>query len=107
MSISKSNEQNPYCIGESDNERSCTYWTQNDRDYFIDPDGDMLNLSRLTAYAEYGEKVHDAEVHHEIPAIKADVPEFLDPVPLRKHRQSHSDPTIVEIDGIPRLRVDS
>ena len=106
MSISKSNEQNPYCIGESNNDRVCNYWTQDDRDYFKEPGGEMLNLSRLTAYAEYGEKVHDAEVHHEIPAIKADVPEFLDPVPFGKHRQSHSDLTIVEKDGIPRLRVD-
>jgi len=107
MSSSEYTEENPYCIGESDNERCCTYWTQDDRDYFIDPDGDMLNLSRLTAYAEHGRSVHDAEVHHELPPIKADIADFLDPVPSGKHRQSHSDPTIVEEDGIPRLRVDS
>ena len=105
MSISKSTNNNPYCIGKSDNERTCYYWTQDDRDYIKEPGGDILNLSRLTAYAEYGESVHGADVHHELPAIKADVPEFLEPVAPEEHRQSHADPTIVETDGIARHRV--
>jgi len=87
---------------------SCTYWVRDDdRDFLTDPNGEIVNLARLTAYARYGDEIHGAHVHHEIPLYKIDAPAFLSPLSPEEHGRLHgqeSDP--VEIEGIPRLRAD-
>lgn len=99
---SKTTEKN-----ESSNQsRKCTYWTRHDsREFITDPNGDVVNLARLTAYAEYGDAVYDVHVHHEIPPLKIDAPAFLRPLPAVEHGRFHGqDPNPVEVDGVPRLR---
>lgn len=85
------------------------YWRRDDhREFITDPNGDVVNLARLTAYAEYGDVVHEREIHHEIPIEKPDAPPFLTPLTEEAHGALHgSYPEPREIDGIPRLRPDS
>jgi hypothetical protein len=89
--------------------RKCTYWVRDDdREFITDPNGDVVNLARLTAFAEYGEKIYDSHAHHEIPLLKVDAPEFIDAFGEEEHGELHrqnADPDIV--DGIPRLRAES
>ena len=95
--------------GEQNSNQGCIYWVrEDDRSFIADPEGDgeIVNVPRLTAYAEYGEEIHDRHIHHEIPLVKIDAPEFLDALGPGDHRQIHSQDTEpVEVDGIPRLRV--
>lgn len=64
-----------------------------------------MNLARLTAYAEYGDEIHEAQVHHEIPPAKIDAPRFLFPFSEEEHGRFHaSNPEPLEVDGFPLLR---
>lgn len=101
--------ENRYCIDTSNRNANCTYWTREDgRDFVTDPNGEIVNLARLTAYAEHGEEINDAEAHHELPTLKINAPAFIDAVPKCEHIRFHASGDLVsEIDGIPRLRVDS
>lgn len=87
---------------------SCSYWVRDDeRSFLTDPNGVIVNLARLTAYAEYGGEIHDTQAHHEIPILKIDAPAFLQPLSEEDHRQLHgSDSEPTEVDGIPRLRLE-
>jgi len=117
MSISDNNtdaephhspDSQPYTTGDDYADRKCTYWVRSDgREFFTDPNGDIVNLARLTAYAEYGEEIVDAQVHHEIPALKIDAPAFLDALSAKEHGEFHgSSPEYEEVDGFPLLRKD-
>lgn len=87
---------------------SCTYWIRDDhREFITDPNGDVVNLSRLTAYAELGDEIYDRHVHHEIPELKVDAPRFLDALEPGEHFQLHGNSDPVEVDGISLLRADS
>lgn len=92
--------------GTTNSDRSCIYWIEGDGyGRITDPNGEILNLSRLTAYAEHGKAIHTADAHHELPALKIDAPAFLDAIPRGEHlRFHHSDPDVTEVDGIPLLR---
>jgi hypothetical protein len=92
----KSNSQN----------RNCTYWVRHDgREFITDPNGDVVNLARLTAYAEYGDDIHDGQAHHEMPLLKIDAPAFLDVLGKEEHGRFHfQGPEPVEKDGFPVLR---
>lgn len=89
----------------SDDGASCTYWVRDDgREFITDPNGDVVNLARLTAYAEYGESIHDAQAHHKMPLLKIDAPGFIEPLPADEHGRLHAqDPDPVEMDGFPLL----
>ena len=108
MSTTDESAENYYTTETSNSSANCTYWTREDgRDFITDPNGEIVNLARLTAYAEHGEKINDAEAHHELSTLKVDAPEFLAAIPKGKHLEFHSSgPTISEIDGIPLQRVD-
>jgi hypothetical protein len=108
MSFTDKISENRYCTDTSNSNANCTYWTREDgREFITDPNGKIVNLARLTAYAEHGEKINDAEAHHELPTLKVDAPAFLAAIPKGEHLKFHSSgPTISEIDGIPRHRVD-
>lgn len=96
-----------YTISDtSDSDARCSYSTRKDgRAILRDPDGKMLNIARLTAYAEHGEEVHRKSIHHEIPTRKIDIPEFLRPMSRAEHSGFHaSDPDPVFVDEIPLLR---
>jgi hypothetical protein len=85
---------------------SCTYWVRDDgREFITDPNGDVVNLARLTAYAEHGDDIHEVQAHHEIPLLKIDAPAFLDALTQEEHGAYHGqDPDPVEVDGFPLLR---
>lgn len=106
MSIKNINDSIEY--NQSDEHTpKCTYWVREDdgREFITDPNGDIVNLARLTAYAEYGEEIHDAHAHHEIPLLKIDAPAFLDVLREEEHGRFHGeDPDPVEMDGFPVLR---
>lgn len=108
MSCTNKSAENYRCNDTSNRNANCTYWTrENGRDFITDPNGEIVNLARLTAYAEHGEKIHDAEAHHELPTFKVNAPGFIDAVPKCEHLRFHaSGAPVSEIDGIPRLRVD-
>lgn len=75
--------------------------------YFLeDPDtGEQINVSRLTAYAEFGEEIHERDAHHEIPLLKVDAPKFLDALTREEHTRYHKqNPDPVEQDGYPVFR---
>lgn len=101
-----------YVISDtSESDARCSYSTRDDtgRAILREPGGEMLNVARLTAYAEHGEKIHDVDgesvVHHEIPGYKVDIPEFLRPMSRAEHSEFHaSDPEPLYVDGIPLLR---
>lgn len=90
----------------SDSDAHCSYSTRKGgRAILRDPNGEMLNVARLTAYAEHGEEVHRKSIHHEIPTRKVDIPEFLRPMSRAEHSGFHAnDPEPVFVDGIPLLR---
>jgi hypothetical protein len=81
-------------------------YQQGGRHYFVDQEsGKWLNIARLTAYAEYGEEIHDKVVHHEIPLLKIDAPRFLGALSREQHTEYHNqEPTPSEVDGFPILR---
>lgn len=93
---------------KTNSDRNCTYWVRDDAPEFItDPDGEIVNLARLTAYAEHGEQIHEAHAHHELPLLKIDAPRFLDALTPGDHGQLHGqNPEPVEVDGIPLVRAD-
>lgn len=102
---STDNEDNPN--EERKNETpNCTYWVRHDaREFLTDPNGEIVNLARLTAYAEYGDEIHDKQIHHEIPLLKIDAPGFLKPLDGKEHEKFHArNPDSVEADGFSLLR---
>jgi hypothetical protein len=111
MSVKKSNEnkkKNQYITTESagaSNLQCSHFFRDNGRQFITDPNGDIVNIARLTAYVEHGEEVHDGQIHHEVPLFKMDAPEFLTVLSESEHARFHgSDPEPVVIDGVPRLR---
>ena len=86
----------------------CTYWVRDGgRTFVTDPNDEILNLSRLTAYARYGKEIYDAHAHHEIPLLKIDAPAFLDSLSPSEHGTLHaSDSPLNEVDGFPLIRDD-
>jgi hypothetical protein len=91
---------------ETNRNCNCTYWVRDDdRDFLTDPHGKVVNLARLTAYAEYGESIHDAHAHHEIPLAKINAPEFIDAISPEEHHQLDHQ-AIEEANGIPVIRAD-
>lgn len=89
-------------------DRKCTYWVRDDaREFITDPNGEIVNLARLTAYAEHGEAIFDAHAHHELPLLKINAPRFIDALTPEEHWQLHGkDSGPVEVDGIPLIRAD-
>lgn len=89
----------------SKSDASCSYSTrENGRALFREPGGEVLNVARLTAYAEHGKDIFDKVVHHEIPGYKIDIPEFLCPISRPEHTKFHkNDPEPVYEAGIPLL----
>lgn len=89
---------------ETKSNRSCTYWIRDadGREFITDPNGQILNLARLTAYAEHGPEIHEGEAHHELP-LKIDAPRFIDAISREEHYQLDHD-EIVEVDGFPLVR---
>jgi hypothetical protein len=100
-----------YIISDtSESDARCSYSTrENGRAIFREPGGEVLNVARLTAYAEHGEEIYDVDgqsvVHHEIPLYTIDIPEFLCPMSRAEHSGFHaSEPEPIYVDGIPLLR---
>ncbi len=91
---------------DRDNNALKSHYQQGGRHYLIDPDtDDRVSISRLTAYAEYGEKIREKDAHHEIPLLKVDAPRFLDALTREEHTEYHKkDPNPVEVDGFPVFR---
>lgn len=89
---------------ETNSNRQCTYWIRDDgREFITDPNGEIANLTRLTAYVEHGEAIHDAQAHHELSTLKIDAPRFIDALSQKEHGQlSHDEAT--EVDGFPLIR---
>ena len=87
---------------------SCTYWVRKDgREFITDPNGDVVNLARLTAYAEHSDDIFEAEAHHKILPLKIDAPAFIEPLTREEHIRLHSqNPSPVEVDGIPVLQLE-
>lgn len=82
----------------------CSHWFD-DRGYeFVgDTAGEIVNIARLTAYAEYGDAIHGGHAHHEIPELKVTAPKFLDVLPPTEHLQlAHGEREVV--DGFPLVR---
>jgi hypothetical protein len=88
------------------NQTNCSYWVRPDgREFITDPNGDVVNLARLTAYAEHGKEIHQAEAHHKIPLQKIDAPAYLEPIAKEEHARFHGkDPDPEIVDGIPLLQ---
>lgn len=97
-------DENPSSPDTTNSNRKCTYWIRDDaREFITDPDGQIVNLARLTAYAEHGEAIYDAEAHHELSSLKIDAPTFLDALPREEHAQvNHGE--VQEVDGFPLIR---
>lgn len=114
MIISKHTDSFAYRISEqttecesSDFVPSLKYHYQDGGRHFLeDPQtGEQLNIARLTAYAEYGDAIYDADAHHEIPILKIDAPRFIAPLDAAEHAAYHGeDPEPTEVDGFPLLR---
>jgi len=85
---------------------SCTYWVRDDgREFITDPNGDVVNLARLTAYAEHGDDIFGAEAHHKVPPLKIDAPAFVEPLTREEHGRLHGrNLNPVEVDDIPMLQ---
>jgi hypothetical protein len=84
-----------------------SHYQQGGRHYLVDPDTDeQVSISRLTAYAEYGELIHERVAHHEIPLLKIDAPKFLDAPTREDHTQYHREsPNPTEVGGYPVFRL--
>jgi len=115
MSVDTSNDdaENSKSVGSkttdnsNDSSNDLKYHFQQDGRYFLqDPaTGESVNVSRLTAYAEYGKQIHGRDAHHEIPLLKVDAPKFLDALTRQEHTKYHKqEPDPVEVDGFPVLR---
>ncbi|MBP1986047.1 hypothetical protein [Halolamina salifodinae] len=83
-----------------------SHFQQGGRYFLQDPaTGESVNVSRLTAYAEYGREIYQRDAHHEIPLLKVDAPKFLDALTRQEHTEYHKqEPDPVEVDGFPLLR---
>lgn len=89
---------------QTNNTRNCTYWVRDDaREFITDPNGEIVNLPRLTAYVEHGEAIHDTQAHHELPTLKIDAPRFIDALSQTEHGQLNHD-EVEEVDGFPLVR---
>ena len=90
----------------SDDNELKSHFQQGGRYFLEDPaTGESVNVSRLTAYAEYGREIYERDAHHEIPLLKVDAPEFLDALTRQEHAEYHKqEPDPVEVDGFPLLR---
>jgi len=91
------------------------YWTDDRGRAYVGDSEDIVQLSTLIAYAEYGEQALEADhVHHALAAtgvegiepIRVDAPRFLVPLDQDAHRQLHADGGHSE-DDIPLLLPDS
>lgn len=83
-----------------------SHFQQGGRYFLQDPaTGESVNVSRLTAYAEYGREIYKRDAHHEIPLLKVDAPKFLDVLTRQEHTEYHKqEPDPVEMDGFPLFR---
>lgn len=83
---------------------TCFHWFDGAGYEFVgDPTGDIVNIARLTAYAEYGDAIYDCHAHHELPELKITAPAFLAALPPTEHLQlNHGDREMV--DGFPLVR---
>jgi hypothetical protein len=90
----------------SDDNELKSHFEKGGRYFLEDPaTGDRLNVSRLTAYAEYGEEIHERDAHHEIPLLKVDAPRFIAALTRQDHTGYHKqNPEPVVVDGFPLLR---
>lgn len=93
---------------KSDGNELKSHIQQGGRYFLKDPEtGESLNVSLLTAYAEYGRKIYDRDAHHEIPLLKVDAPKFLDALPREEHARYHrQEPDPVDVDGFPLFRTE-
>jgi hypothetical protein len=91
------------------------YWTDDRGRAYVGDSEDIVQLSKLIAYAEYGDTALEADhVHHALAAtgvegiepIHVDAPRFLVPLDQDAHRQLHADGGHSE-DDIPLLLPDS
>lgn len=100
-------DERSIATGEPSGNRNCTYWTRDDgRDFLTDPNGEIVNLSRLTAYADHGKAIHEAEAHHELPLRKINAPQFIEPLLSSEHHEvDHGE--VEMVDGIPLVRAES
>jgi hypothetical protein len=82
------------------------HFQQGGRYFLEDPDsGETVNVSRLTAYAKFGEEIYSRDAHHEIPLLKVDAPRFLGALTRQEHAEYHGEePDPVEVEGFPLLR---
>jgi hypothetical protein len=95
----------PTATESSESSYFYSHFQQGGRHILIGAEGERVNVARLTSYAEYGEEVYGADVHHEIPLLKIDAPKFISPLSNEVHSRFHgSDPDPVDVDGFPLLR---
>jgi hypothetical protein len=90
----------------SDDNELKSHFQQGGRYFLEDPaTGESVNVSRLTAYAEYGKQIYGRDAHHEIPLLKVDAPKFLDVLTKEEHGEYHrQDPDPADVGGFPLLR---
>ena len=89
---------------ETNSNRQCTYWIRDDgREFITDPNGEIVNLARLTAYVEHGKAIHDTQAHHELSTLKIDAPRFIDALSQEEHGQLNHD-EVAEVDGFTLIR---
>lgn len=92
---------------ETNSNAQCTYWVRHDgREFITDPNQEILNLARLTAYVEHGQAIHDAHAHHELSTLKIDAPRFIDALSSEEHGRLNHD-KVEEIGGFPLVCADS
>jgi len=89
---------------ETNSTRNCTYWIRDDgREFITDPNSEIVNLARLTAYVEHGKEIHATQAHHELSTLKIDAPRFIDALSQSEHGQLNHD-EVEEVDGFPLVR---
>jgi len=107
-------EKNKYVVSnttksqQADDTELQSHYQQGGRYFLDDPaTGERLNVSRLTAYAEYGREIYDRDAHHEIPLLKVDASEFIDTLSREEHAEYHKkEPDPTDVDGFPLLRAE-
>jgi len=87
------------------------FWRDDRGRQYVSDSNDIVPLAKLTAFAEYGDKVLEADhVHHaltanvgERPPIRVNAPEFLVPLDKSEHLSLHHDEEWGDVGGIPLL----